>query len=84
VLALGGSGAATAAMRGAAWRRLATICEAAGKVEPYIRADGTRIWSLMQLERRLRPEAYGRHRGGYLDRQIPAVDDRQSGVLSHR
>jgi hypothetical protein len=28
---------------------LATVCEAAVNVEPYIRADGTRIWSLMQL-----------------------------------
>jgi hypothetical protein len=34
---------------------LATICELAAEVEPYIRADGTSIWSLMQLERRLRP-----------------------------
>jgi hypothetical protein len=48
---------------------LATICEAAANVEPYLRADGTRIWSLMQLERQLRPEAYGRRRGGYLDRR---------------
>jgi hypothetical protein len=47
---------------------LATVCELAGDVEPYIRADGTRIWSLMQLERQLWPEAYGR-RGGYLDRR---------------
>jgi hypothetical protein len=47
----------------------------AAKVEPYLRADGTRIWSLMQLERQLRPEAYGRRRGGYLDRRrIPATD----------
>ena len=53
---------------------LATVCELAAKVEPYIRADG-RIWSLMQLERQLRPEAYGRRRGGYLDRRrIPAID----------
>jgi hypothetical protein len=29
----------------------------------------TRIWSLMQLERQLRLEAYGRRRGGYLDRR---------------
>jgi hypothetical protein len=36
---------------------LATICELAAEVEPCIRADGTSIWSLMQLERRLRPEA---------------------------
>ena len=44
---------------------LATIREAAANVEPYIRSDGTRIWSLMQLE----PAAYGRRRGGYLDRR---------------
>jgi hypothetical protein len=48
---------------------LATISEAAANIEPYLRADGTRIWSLMQLERQLRPEAYGRRRGGYLDRR---------------
>ena len=48
---------------------LAIIGEAAANVEPYLRADGTRIWSLMQLERQLRPEAYGRRRGGYLDRR---------------
>jgi hypothetical protein len=48
---------------------LATIHEAAANVEPYICADGTRIWSLMQLERQLRPEAYGRRRGGFLDRR---------------
>jgi hypothetical protein len=39
---------------------LATVCELAAKVEPYVRADGTRIWSLMQLERQLRP----RHTAG--------------------
>jgi hypothetical protein len=48
---------------------LATIQEAAANVEAYARADGTRIWSLMQLERQVRPEAYGRRRGGYLDRR---------------
>jgi hypothetical protein len=48
---------------------LTTVPELATKVEPYVRADGTRIWSLMQLERQLRPEAYGRRRGGYLDRR---------------
>ncbi len=54
---------------------LVTIREAATTVEPYIHADGTRIWSLMQLERQLRPEAYGRRRGGYLDRRrTPATD----------
>jgi hypothetical protein len=54
---------------------LATIREAAANVEPYVRADGTRIWSPMQLERQLRPEAYGRRRGGYIDRRrAPATD----------
>ena len=48
---------------------LATVRELAAKVEPYLRADGTSIWSLMQLERQLRPEAYDRRRGGYLDRR---------------
>jgi hypothetical protein len=54
---------------------LASLGEVAAKVEPYTRADGTSIWSLMQLERHLRPEAYRRRRGGYLDRRrIPAAD----------
>jgi hypothetical protein len=54
---------------------LATVHELAATIEPYVRADGTRIWSLMQLERQLRPQAYGRRRGGYLDRRpIPATD----------
>jgi hypothetical protein len=47
---------------------LATVRELAAKVEPHLRADGMRIWSLTLLERQLRPEAYGRRRGGYLDR----------------
>jgi hypothetical protein len=53
---------------------LATVRELATKVEPYIRADGTRIWSVMLLERQLRPEAYGRRRGGYLDRRTRTAD----------
>ena len=54
---------------------LATVRELAAEVEPYIRADGARIWSLTQLERQLRPEAYRWRRGGYLDRRrIPAAD----------
>jgi hypothetical protein len=48
---------------------LATARELAAKVEPYIRADGTKVWSLMQLERQLQSEAYRRRRGGYLDRR---------------
>jgi hypothetical protein len=54
---------------------LATVRETAANVEPYIRADGTRIWSLMQLERQLRPEAYGLRRGGYLDRRQTSAAD---------
>ena len=47
----------------------------AANLEPYLRADGTSNWSLMQLERQLRPAAQGRRRGGYLDRrQTPAAD----------
>jgi hypothetical protein len=54
---------------------LATLRKAAAKVEPYIRADGARIWSLAQLERQLRPEAYSRRRGGYLDRRRTLAAD---------
>ena len=49
---------------------LTSLREAAAKVEPYIRADGASIWSLMQLERQRLPEAYSRRRGGY-----PTVDE---------
>jgi hypothetical protein len=48
---------------------LAAIRAAAANVEPYLRTDGTRIWSLTQLDRQLRPEMYDRRRGGYLDRR---------------
>jgi hypothetical protein len=48
---------------------LATVRELATNVEPYIRVDGTEVWSLTQLERQLRPEAYRTRRGGYLDRR---------------
>jgi len=41
---------------------MATVGELAAEVEPYVRADSTRIWSLMHLERQLRPEAYERRR----------------------
>jgi len=50
---------------------LDAIREAATHVEPYVRVDGTRVWSLMQLERHLRPNAYGRVRGGYIARRRP-------------
>ncbi len=48
---------------------LATLRRVAANVEPYVRADGVKVWSLMQLERQLRPEAFGRRRGGYIDRR---------------
>jgi hypothetical protein len=48
---------------------LATVRKVAAKVEPYVRADGAKIWSLMLLERHLRPEAFRRRRGGYIDRR---------------
>jgi hypothetical protein len=54
---------------------LATVQELATKVEPYVRVDGTKVWSLMQLERRLRPKAYRRRRGGYLDRRRSPTAD---------
>ena len=54
---------------------LATVRELAANVEPYVRADGAMVWSLMLLERQLRPEAYRRRRGGYIDRRrTPAAD----------
>ena len=56
---------------------LVALQEAAAHVEPYVRVDGTRIWSLMQLERQLRPDAYGRVRGGYVTRRRP----RATGTL---
>ena len=48
---------------------LDAIREAAAHVEPYVRVDGTRVWSLMQLERHLRADVYGRVRGGYIARR---------------
>jgi hypothetical protein len=48
---------------------LATVRKAAAGVEPYVRVDGTEVWSLMQLERQLRPQAFGRVRGGYIARR---------------
>jgi hypothetical protein len=50
---------------------LDTIQEVAAYVEPYLRVDGAKVWSLMQLERQLRPDAYGRVRGGDITRRRP-------------
>src|SRR5215211_6075979 len=61
---------------------LATIQRAAADVKPYLRVDGSKVWSLMQLERRLRPEAYGRVRGGYISRRRrPPVDSKAPTAL---
>jgi hypothetical protein len=38
---------------------LGTVGELADSVEPYVRVDGTKVWSLMQLERQLRRSADG-------------------------
>jgi hypothetical protein len=50
---------------------LDAIQEAAAHLEPCLRVDGTKVWTLMRLERQLRPDAYGRVRGGYLARRRP-------------
>ena len=57
---------------------LDAIRQAAAHVEPYVRVDGAKVWSLMQLERHLRPDAYGRVRGGYIARRRP----RATGAVS--
>jgi hypothetical protein len=54
---------------------LATVHRAAANVEPYVRVDGAKVWSLMQLERQLRPQAYGRVRGGYIARRRVRATD---------
>ena len=48
---------------------LTAVRQAAAHVEPYVRVDGIKVWSLTQLERQLRPDAYGRVRGGYIARR---------------
>jgi hypothetical protein len=53
----------------------ATVRDAAATSSPYVRVDGTKVWSPMQLERRLRPDASGRVRGGYIARQRPQATD---------
>jgi hypothetical protein len=54
---------------------VATVRDAAAHVEPSVRVDATTVWSLMQRERRLRPDAYGRVRSGYIARQRPQATD---------
>jgi hypothetical protein len=51
----------------------AIVQRAAADVEPYIRVDGSKVWSLMLLDGQLHAEAYGRVRGGYVScRRRPA------------
>ena len=50
---------------------LTIVRKLAEGIEPYRRSDGTEVWSLMLLDRQLRPEAYHRRRGGYLERRRP-------------
>jgi hypothetical protein len=57
---------------------LSTVRELANNVEPYLRIDGIKVWSLMQLERQLRPDTYGRVRGGYITRRRPRITGAQS------
>ena len=59
---------------------LATLRTVAADVEPYLRVDGTKVWSMMQLERRLRPETYGRVRGGYLSRRRPRAKSAETAA----
>jgi hypothetical protein len=63
---------------------LATIREAAATVQPYVRVDGMKVWSLTQLERQLRPHAYGRVRGGYIARRQvrPAIPEPHQEFLA--
>jgi hypothetical protein len=53
---------------------LVTISEAAAHIQTYVRVDGTKVWSLMQLERQLRPQVYGRVRGYIARRRLRATD----------
>ncbi|HYT27286.1 MAG TPA: hypothetical protein VEP73_12470 [Actinomycetota bacterium] len=58
---------------------LALVRRAAANVEPYVRADGTKVWSLMQLERELRPEVFVRRwAGGYLTRRRARAADQRT------
>jgi hypothetical protein len=55
---------------------LATVRRVAADVEPYILADAPKVWSLMQVERQLRPEAFGhRWEGGYITRRRASAAD---------
>jgi hypothetical protein len=70
---------------------LATIRQLAANVESYLRADGTKVGSLMQLEGQLRSPAFHKRRDGYIERRRPGrrgpslpgmFDDRVTWVAS--
>jgi len=52
----------------------ATIRKLDANFKPYLRTDGTSIWSLMQQERQLRPEAYRRALAATWTAAGPAAD----------
>ena len=54
----------------------AIVQRAAADVEPYIRVDGGKVWSLMLLERQRHAAAHGRVRGGYVTRRRRSGTDR--------
>jgi hypothetical protein len=55
----------------------AIVQRAAADVDSYIRVHGSKVWSLMLLDRQLHAEAYGPVRGGYVScRRRPARDYR--------
>jgi hypothetical protein len=53
----------------------ATVRRLAARVAPDYRADGTPVWSLLLLERLLRPEVLRRWRGGAIDRRRATAKD---------
>lgn len=57
---------------------LATVRDTAANVEPYLRADGTRIWSLMQWNACSDPR---RTAGG--EAATSTVDERSSSTCSY-
>jgi hypothetical protein len=56
----------------------AIVQRAAADVESYIRVHGSKVWSLMLLDRQLHAEAYGPVRGGYVSRRRRPARDRRS------
>jgi hypothetical protein len=54
---------------------LATSTRWPATSSPTSAQTAPKVWSLMQLEQQLRPEVFGRRRGGYIDRRrTPTAD----------